>query len=279
MGWHKLKIVTVILVGISPLTRTQSISTRPEFEVASVKVATGCQNGPVPQEPFRPGRLQFACMSLDAMIQFAYGTFANGTSRTPEAVPTAGLPDWDRSERFAVDAKAPEGTRVEMMAGPMLRALLEDRFKLTVHREVRQVPVYALSFGKESSELRHTKEGGCVPLDPSHPPQNASDGPHICGNRSRRQSPDGTYSFDFYGMRPAEICRFIERVVDRPVIDKTGLAGRFDFHLLFSVEDRYSSLAPDIFSAVKAQLGLKLASQRGPVEFLVIDHVERPSDN
>jgi uncharacterized protein (TIGR03435 family) len=249
------------------------------FEVTSVKMNTGCQDAPVAQQALHPGRLQLACMTLQAMIQFAYGTFANGVSRSPEAIRILDLPDWGMAERFAVDAKAELGTRVEMMAGPMLQMLLEDRFKLRVHHESKEAPVYGLTLGKNGAKLRQTKEGSCVQLDPSHRPQPGPGeaAPHICGDRSVHRAADGSLSIDFYGMSLAGVCRFLGQVVDTPVIDKTGLQGSFDFHLDFSVEE--SDTSPNIFAAVEQQLGLKLVSQKGPLDFLVIDHVEKPTLN
>jgi uncharacterized protein (TIGR03435 family) len=276
-----ISALVLMSTSIVPEALAQPAAQRPEFEVISVKTNTGCQSGSVTQQPFRPGRLHFACMSLEAMMQFAYGTFGNGVSRSSERVRIVGLPNWDASERFAVDAKATEGTRVEMMAGPMLQSLLQGRFSLRVHHEAREVPLYDLVVGKNHPKLRQTKEGGCVLLDPSNPPQLTSGEPppRICGDRSTNRAPGGIYSFDFYGMTLLEFCRFLGPVVGRTVKDKTELGGRFDFHLEFSPEETDSSSVPSIFSAVEQQLGLKLVSQKGPVEFLVIDHVEKPSGN
>lgn len=215
------------------------------------------------------------------MIQFAYGKFASGMSRSPERIRITGLPIWDDSERFVIDAKAAAGTPVEMMDGPMLQALLEDRFHLRLHREVRQLPVYRLVVGKHGSKMRQTKTGTCVQLDPNHPIQSMPGvpTPHLCGDRRRNPSPECIYSFEFYGFSGVAICRFLEQVVDRPVIDGTRLEGRFDFHLDFARDGQDSSVGPSIFDAIEQQLGLKLASQRGPVEFLVINHVEMPAGN
>jgi uncharacterized protein (TIGR03435 family) len=176
----------------------------------------------------------------------------------------------------------------------MLRALLEDRFKLTVHREARETSVYELTVAKGGPKLQAAKEGGCVKFDIDHlppPPIPGQPLPRVCGGFS------GDYVSD---MTISELCGEFSAMMGRPVIDKTGISGAFDFYLDSFLENTRPQ-APDgtpiphepgtppppydpgvIFPAARAalkKLGLNLESTKGPVEFLVIDHVEKPDEN
>ncbi len=173
----------------------------------------------------------------------------------------------------------------------MLLALLEDRFKLKVHRETREVPVYALTVARGGPRLKAGDET-CVPPDYSTYPRPALPaGKSYCRDASagRRKGQNAVVNAD-----PASVdyfCKLLGIVLDRPIVDKTGLSGKYDFHLAFGSdqstpgviqgfgEPSDEPLAPSIFTAVQEQLGLKLESAKGPREFLVIDHVERPSEN
>jgi uncharacterized protein (TIGR03435 family) len=179
----------------------------------------------------------------------------------------------------------------------MLRALLEERFKLKIHRETREIPVYALTVAKRGPKLQPFKAGGCLALDfsdPDHSPVPLSKPgqgfPLVC--EMGRVSDAG---YDLYGATMATFCRDISPRLDRPVIDKTGIAGRFDIHLDLSAADLGLPVGPSdpgapvastepasVFAAVEMavhKLGLKLERAKGPGEFLVIDHVERPDEN
>jgi uncharacterized protein (TIGR03435 family) len=212
---------------------------------------------------------------LKELIQFAYGLYANGRTPTPAPLQISGGPGWIDSDRFDIEAKAEGDASEEMMAGPMLQTLLEDRFRLKVHRETRERPVYALTVAKSGLKLQPLKEA-CHPPDP-------------CGVAKMR--PNGqNMTLDVHAMGMVDFAGSLG--LDRPVIDKTGVAGIFDFHLEFVLDgatpgnpfgnhDPASSgdgAAPSIFTAIQA-LGLRLESAKGPVEFLVIDHVEKPSAN
>ena len=175
---------------------------------------------------------------------------------------------------------------MDQMFGPMLQVLLEDRFRLKVHRETRELPVYTMTVARGGLKTRATKEGSCIPLDLNHSDQPS---PNFCDRMTGKLNGDHI-SDDAYGMSMAEIAsRFLANRLDRTVIDETGLAGRFDVHLEFARDNAATNLdnpvaspdsaAPSIFTAVQEQLGLKLSPGKGPVEVLVIDHVEKPSEN
>jgi uncharacterized protein (TIGR03435 family) len=179
------------------------------------------------------------------------------------------------------------------MEGPMLQALLEDRFRLRVHRETREVPVYALTVAKSGPKIRAVPDGSCArpdfsifPLPP--PPADKQ----YCKSRGvgGRKGPNTTLdederSIDYF-------CKLLGLVLDRPIIDNTGLPGKYNFHLEFAIDQSTPHVpealgdagpdvhpAPSIFTVVQEQLGLKLEPVKGPREFLVIDHIERPAEN
>jgi uncharacterized protein (TIGR03435 family) len=256
---------------------------RPSFEVASVRENPDCV-GDHQDEQFSPGRVSVTCMTLPNLIQAAYVTFADGLSRNPVRLRVFGLPDWARSDRFNITAKARGDARMEQMFGPMLETLLEDRFGLTLHRETRELPVYIMTPANGGLRIKATKEGSCIALDLNHANETS---PKFCGRMTGRVNGERVID-DAYGMTMAEIAsRFLANRLDRPVIDQTGIAGTFDAHLEFSRDN--GANAPgnsvddsgglSIFTAVQAQLGLELKPARGPVETLVVDHAEKPDAN
>ena len=168
----------------------------------------------------------------------------------------------------------------------MMQALLEDRFKLQMHRETRQNPVYALTVAKGGLKLKPFQEGSCTPSSdtPRVPGQ-----PPLCKARASSKGAN-VVAIDGQGMTLDEFSGLVLTAsafgfkFDRPIINKTGIAGRFDLHLEFAIDDVRAAASldpayPSIFTAVQQQLGLKLEPTRGPAEFLVIDHIERPSEN
>ncbi len=202
-----------------------------------------------------------------------------------------GGPGWIDSDRYDIVAKAEGNPPREQLYGPMLRALLEDRFQLKVHRETKEAPVYLLTIAKGGAKLQRAKEGGCVSTDINHPlPQPAPGQPRLRACGSGVTGLDGT--LDLYGATMAGLSTQLGIRLDRDVIDKTGIVGMFDIHLEVSRADLLpravaggeagqadlsDSTGPSIFTALQQQLGLKLESGKGPVEFLVIDRIEKPS--
>jgi uncharacterized protein (TIGR03435 family) len=157
----------------------------------------------------------------------------------------------------------------------MLQALLADRFKLQLHWETREVPVYSLTVAKDGPKLRHSDQ-----------PEDDTPRVRTPDRAGGRETPSGvTYTHETM----ADFAWALSRragIGDRQVVDNTGLDGHYDFMLTFDRNpvpsagtDALPRLGPDIFSAVKEQLGLKLESAKALLRFLVIDHVERPSAN
>ena len=192
---------------------------------------------------------------------------------------------------FSVQGKAAEAAGTDTML-LMLQALLEDRFQLKIHQETREGPVYELTIAKGGYRLKPSR--GCVPFDPNHLPRQAAQGEaqvNYCGRMSRggdgsRRTVEAT-GVDLaprIGLLTPSIIGFLSEALDRTVIDKTGLAGAFDFRLEWApqralAEQSDNAGSPSIFTAVQEQLGLKLEAGKGPVDYLVIDHAEKPSGN
>lgn len=244
------------------------------------------------------------CISAMNLIRQSYILFANGTMNLlpVQVVSLEKSPGWINSDLYTIEAKAetkpgqaPPGQG--MMLGPMMQALLEDRFGAKVHREVRQVPVYELTAGKGGPRLHTAAEGSCVAqnLDqPLPPPAGGQVLRLFCGMPLISNN-----GFDLRGATMEQLCTALSGRMDKRVIDKTGVSGAFDIHLDWSNGDQPSGPAPppppqpDIFPAtgpdpgeiaagIRAALqnfGLKLEPAQGPGDFLVIDHVGRPSEN
>jgi len=244
-----------------------------KFDVVSVKT---CKPGDMVPGGSSPGRLHIGCWFLantdnTGLIQLAYNRYASGQLTSYGVIPIEGGPDWIRSDTFQIDAKSDGQPSIQMMEGPMMQAILEDRGKLRIRRETRQGPVYELTVGKGSPKLKPFQEGSCIPavLGRSLPPLTADQ--HYCRNMV---SPRGV---DFQGGTLSMLAGLLNLILDRPVIDKTGITTYFEMHLTFSPDD--SQDVPRIFEAIQEQLGLKLVPAKGPVDVLVIDHIERPTQN
>jgi uncharacterized protein (TIGR03435 family) len=292
-GMAALALPVIVGILTAPVIRAQiAPANTPRFEVASIKPCKEADNGSSPKSS--PGRLVEDCHELLNLIGNAYNEFADGhVNRNSEPAPINGGPSWLRSASYAINAKAEGNPSVAMMLGPMMQKLLEDRFKLKIHRETREGPVYFLTVVRGGPKLSPFAEGSCTPW--SVPPPPLQPGTRYCSNTIRlSRSPVvealGTTLDEFSKTLP----------VDRPVIDKTGITGRFDIRVKFSREGTSldaSPIAPEpagtirtppasdptgppsIFIALQEQLGLRLESGRGPVETLVIDHIERPTEN
>jgi uncharacterized protein (TIGR03435 family) len=220
--------------------------------------------------------------SLKQLILFAYDVSNNRLS---------GVQTWMDSIHYDIQATTESSATVKQVEGPMLQALLEDRFHLRVHRQTMERPIFELILDKGGVKMQPSKAGSCAPDSMDSPPPPPSpdaprpvycDFPHLAG--------DGTnWTLDGAGVSIAKLALTLSRSgVDRPIVDKTGLAGGFDLHLNWAAQlqpgDPEAGAIDDptgssIFTALKEQLGLKLEPTKGPVEVLVIDQVEKPSEN
>lgn len=254
-------------------------SPKPIFEVASIKPGSfpNLPGGTIRWQT--GGALRVTNMSLKELMEQAYDVFPFQIS---------GGPDWLDSARFDISAKPDHEPKWQEEA-LMLQSLLADRFQLSIHRETKELPVYALVLarkdGRLGPKLTESKEGACTVYDAANPPAR---GATVCGTRMFNPS----HGFLTIARLPIDsLAKTLSEVLGRTVIDKTGLTGDFDSHLEYAPDENQRiqlppgipnppvSDGPSIFVAVQEQLGLKLESQKGPVGILVIDRAEKPSEN
>jgi len=178
------------------------------------------------------------------------------------------------TERYDIDAKAEGAPGQQAMRGPMLQALLEDRFQLKIHRESREVPAFVLGVGKGGPKrLQPAQDGKCIPHEPGMPrPQ---EGQHFCGLFYPSVDKDGV---DVYGISMGDLCRQFTQLARQECVDKTGIAGKFDFHL-DAGDGLPVAQTDELVYLIAEQLGLKLDQGKTPSQFVIVDRVERPSGN
>jgi uncharacterized protein (TIGR03435 family) len=239
-----------------------------------------------------PGRLNLNCQTVKNFIYRAYFYYRDGHFRGMGGAipPLDGAPNWVESDHYSIVAKADGGATEDMMNGPMLQALLEDRFKLRIRRETREIPVYDLTVAKGGLKLSPFKQGSCVLIDWTKFPPLPELQPGQTACHAWQDKKEGNVILDGTGMSLDDFSRqFLDRL-DRPVFNKTAVVGLFDFYVEFAqfapdeVTPANSAATsnpagPSIITALRKQLGLKLDRAKGPGDFLVIDHVEKPTEN
>lgn len=248
----------------------------PAYEVASIKPdksGTGMM-----MLRYTPVGLSARNIPLGELIRGAYKV---------EAKQVLGAPGWLNSERYDIEAKvstsdtdalhnlSPDQRRL------MLQPLLADRFQLKVHTEVRDLPVLALVVAKDGLKLHEAKPGDTYP--------NGIKVPDGHGGAGMMRMEPGQLTAQ--GLPLSSLAGLLSGQLGQLVQDETGLTGKYDFTLKWTPDERGGpgglrpddvapdSSGPSIFTAIHEQLGLKLESRKAPVEVLVIDHVERPSEN
>jgi len=288
IGLAALVAPVAIGVLIAPVSQAQfAPANTPRFEVASIKPCSEPLNGPAPNSS--PGRLATDCAELLNLMGNAYTSYADGhLNLNSDPTPITGGPSWVHSASYDINARAEGNPSVPMMLGPMMQKLLEDRFQLKIHRQTSEGPVFFLTVARGRPKLHSYSEGSCTPW--TLPPPPLKPGEKICGSMINGIAS----SVEALGSTLGEFSKVLRVLVDRPVIDKTGITGRFDIRVKFSREgtaldgirlnEGPSTAAdptgtPSIFVALQDELGLRLESGRGPVDTLVIDHIEKPSEN
>jgi len=291
-----------IVIGVldSPSSRAQSApGPTSKFEVASIRRCDGSQPGPLPASS--PGRLTLGCTPVANLIVQAYTPRDRNGRRIspPLVVRVEGGPGWVNSDLYEINAKAEDNAGQPVMRGPMMQALLEDRFKLKLHRETREIPAWALTREKGDVKLRQLEERGCTPRDLTKPfdlPKLPTPGqkPTCKGVSMGGNALKQSFTVIAEGASLDMLSGLYPIALDRPVIDKTGVKGVYSFHLEFAADETTTRLAspagapaaaasepagPSIVTALKEQLGLKLEKATGPGEFLIIDSVEKPTPN
>jgi uncharacterized protein (TIGR03435 family) len=254
----------------TPQSRAQSpapaATPAPAFEVATVK--PNHVGGPF-NFGFEPGgRFVAENVTLGFVLEHAYGV---------KDFQVSGGPAWIGSEHYNIEAKPEVPEERQAQRWLMVQSLLADRFKLAVHHETKELPVYALVVAKSGPRFHET---AALPGPPGAPPPKH-------GMRMGR----GDLTVNGYGLD--RLADALSRLLSRVVLDQTGLKGTYDFTLKWTPSEGQGAMAetprdaapppdasgPSIFTALRERLGLKLESQKGPVDTLVIDHVERPSEN
>ncbi len=257
----RLILATAIFASAQPPSNTAR-----EFEVGSIRpTAPGARGRGV--EYAAGGRFTASGMSLSSLIQEAYGI---------RGFQISGGPDWVRSDLYTITAKAESDANKDQVR-VMLQRLLADRFKLTLRRESKEVNVYALVVGKGGPKLKEVqlKE---VQLDEA----NSNRGVRFRGLGKIAGVMASTTQL---AVMLSDIRMNGVSILDRPVLDRTGLTGVYDFTLEWSGEEQSSDRdavnpsGSSIFTAVQEQLGLKLETQKAPVEFFIIDQVAKPTEN
>jgi bla regulator protein blaR1 len=258
-------------LGLLDAAAQSSSAPRPRFDVVSIKRNTEVTTG-VTFAAMPGGRLHVVNNPVMNLIQNAY--------RLP-SYRIVGAPEWLQTDRYDLEATSDGAPgRPEMML--MLQGTLEDRFKLKTHREIKDGPVYVLRTASGGPRLSPFKEGSCVDRSPGVVFPAEERRPN-CGNNLLRQQ--GT-NFSWVATRidMAGVASILGIITRRNVIDQTGIAGLFDVNVeLPSLQpeavalDASSADGASVFTVLREQLGLALDSAKGPIEYLVVDHVERPT--
>jgi uncharacterized protein (TIGR03435 family) len=278
---------------IAPLLGGQSVPAPgpPAWEAISIRPCAerGARGGGA---RLSPGRMALNCQPVTAFIGWAYVRYADGRAHAINAVGESGTaieggPSWINSDRYTIEATSAGTPSNAMMQGPMLQAILERRFKVKVHRETREVAVYNLTVAPGGPKLKPFKQGTCVPHEMVREdagPRPLPAGQRYCG--SFVEPTATTWSLQAEGASVEEFASLFlsgQTFVGRRVFNRTGIAGLYDIELEFapprSADDPSTATGVSIFTALREQLGLRLESTRGPGEFLVVDSIERPTEN
>ena len=271
------------------------------FEAASITPTASQGNSPAEKWELdlnraaartQHGRLRIKSVTLSFLIQLAYSV---------HDFQLQGAPSWANSDRYDIDAKAASDAPLDQMR-PMLQSLLTDRFKLTLHRETKELPVYELLVASAGLKITAAKDGSCVPRAANTPPALVM-GPagRFCDTVERTIATSWPQQIDGIDATGISMPRLVELITDdvsRTVLDKTGFTSMFDLHLEFVPNGAIMHTGPhpsagaatqanpprpapkfrrgqSIFAAVQTQLGLQLRSAKGPVSLLIVDHAER----
>ena len=215
------------------------------FDVASVKPSAVGVDGST--SDLQPGRFRGTNRTVEWMMRIAYGV---------QAAQISGGPSWIRTSGFDVEGRA---EYAQSRIAPLLRDLLEDRFQLKVHRESRSAPVYTLVPAKGGPKLKAETSVGEMSMNNS--------------------IEDGRMVLQAKNIDTKTFAGFLAKQLGRPVTNKVDLPGVFNIRLEWAPEQDTESTAGSIFSAIQEQLGLKLETQKGTVDLIVIDSIAHPSAN
>jgi bla regulator protein BlaR1 len=291
--WARLTVTIAAVASVALLAPLRTVAgalgqapatARPQFEVASIKPSFS--DGIMHVRPL-PGRLT-ADATLQVLMQYAYGV---------QAFQLLGGPSWLTSARYEIDARADATVNRDQLF-LMLQSLLEDRFHLKTHRDMKELPVFILASNRGGLKLPAPKEGVCVDSAADAAvewaggrmaaPGELQPAKGRCGSAIVVLGPGGAH---MRGGKIAvsELVRMLSMLLGRSVLDKTGFTALFDVQLDFVPDETTPAMPPpppgsgisdvSIAQALQQQLGLRLESTKGPVEVIVVDQAERPSAN
>lgn len=257
---------------------------RYEFDAVSIKPNTATL-GPAFMRN-SPATLSITNVSPERLIAEAYKL---------QTWQISGGPNWIGSARYDIEAKAAASLDGSLWR-PMLESLLEDRFRLKVHREVKELAIFELVADRNGIKLPPAREGGCLASDPVVQPVPPAPGqPGRCGRIQLIRSLGAQARLEGGKISMPQLAMTLSGILGRTVADQTAFAGTFDINLEFAIDDAIPAFQdpsgkpdqhiasvdapPSLFTALKEQLGVRLESAKGPVTILVIDQIEKPSSN
>lgn len=246
--WIRAATVGIMLAAGAGFAQTHDAL--PAYVVASIKPNDSGNNGS--SSHGSKGQIVFTNHTLKRLIERAYDV-------KPFQVT---CPGWLENVHFDITAKYPPDTKADDRS-LMLRSLLEERFKLAVHHESKEMPGYALTVAKSGFKLHPVEAGGS---------DTSTNGGRVRTLVAKKTS-------------MAFLADLLARNLGETVLDKTGIEGVYDFELRWSPEDASANgnageTAPSVFTALQESLGLRLQAEKVPVEIIVVDHVERvPTEN
>jgi uncharacterized protein (TIGR03435 family) len=266
--------VLIALVGLvmQPGTAAQ---TAPAFDVVSIKRGSPDATGASVGTP--PGRFVMVNMDVGPLIGTAYGDDVD----TSDYI---GLPGWAMTERYDIEARAPAGAQPADIR-PMMRTLLAERFAFKAHVERREQPVYQLLRANPGGPLPPGLEKVDVDCEALREARRRGEKPELKPLASGLFPCDmsmrggGGMEIRSGGLKMADFARSIQGGTGRIIVDRTGLEGFYAFTLRYTGTPSPDSDLPSLFTALQEQLGLRLQSATAPIRVLVIDNIQRPTEN
>ena len=271
---HRLAVPIIIAASLTGHAQSQQPGTS-SFEVTSIKRNVSNDVGGYVRVE-EGARFNAVNAPLALIVRQAYAL---------QAFQVINAPDWLSAERYDIRAKAPDGVEVFPNMAPLLRSLLKERFGFEAHTETRELPVFNLVLARPDRELGPKVSPAtfdCGTRTSAAPPPSGPSGERMC------EISGGPGRITVRGYSMARFAGSLVNQVQRMVVDKTGLTGGWKFEVQFTPDQPAvlngavvppSPDAPSLFTALQEQLGLKLEPSRGQVDVLVIDRINRPTED